>query len=105
VLRSITAVAAVAATVTGCGWFIGKDVKRSDFGEAWPLTVESGTLHCQGSDWVTFESNGTTYDVSGGDSPFLSGFGERIGPIWAQDSSGAHKDLDPLETAAEPLCM
>jgi hypothetical protein len=91
------------SAVAGCS-VIGRDVTRTDFGDAWPFTVESGTLRCQGTDSIAFETGGVIYDVTGAGSVFGSGFGEPIEPIWARDASGAHKDLAPLELAGNHLC-
>jgi hypothetical protein len=101
----LTALLAIAA-IAGCGLGpVGRQVTRAEFGDAWPLTIESGTLRCQGSDAVTFETGGRTYDVSGAAAIVGGGFGEPSDPIWARDANGALKDLEPLESAAESLCM
>jgi hypothetical protein len=99
----MTSLALVAWALTGCS-ATGRPVTRAEFGDAWPLTVDSGTVHCRGTDSVTFETGGVIYDVTGADEVFGSGFGEPIEPIWARDANGALKDLAPLELAGNRLC-
>ena len=63
-------------------------VSREDYGSAWPLTVESGTLRCEGAGAVTFTSDddGTTYWINGlaGGSAEDRGW-EEVRAIWADD--------------------
>jgi Protein of unknown function (DUF2511) len=43
-------------------------ISKSDFGNAWPFTVEEGLLSCKGGNGfgaVIFSSNGVTYAVNG----------------------------------------
>lgn len=81
----------------------GVEVRRSDFGRAWPLTVTSGVLNCEGLA-VTFTANGTTYAVNG--------FARQmdrwpdINPIWADAGIGLgyKKDIGPLIERGLELC-
>jgi uncharacterized protein DUF2511 len=73
----------LALVLTGCGSSGdggGLEVSRADFGADWPLTVQSGTLNCEGAGAVTFTTNGTTYAVNG----LASGMDEwpEIDSIW-----------------------
>jgi uncharacterized protein DUF2511 len=47
----------------------GISVSRSDLGDQWPLTIESGTLHCEtagAARFVTIEdAKGTVYAING----------------------------------------
>jgi len=77
-------------------------ISRADYGDAWPLTVDSGTLTCEPGHAVVFRApDGKEYGVNGaaGDRP-------DIGPIWADDPTGiAPKlDLSPLIEAGLALC-
>ena len=67
-----------------------RHVSRADFGDAWPLTVEGGTLRCKrlvikgvraNLDAVTFEAEGKVYSVNGVASSWK--MGREIDPIWA----------------------
>jgi Protein of unknown function (DUF2511) len=70
-------------------------VKRSDYGKAWPFTVDSGVLACEGAGAVTFEANGTRYAVNGiaagQDLP-------KINPIWRDDPdlAGLKVNIGPI---------
>ncbi len=65
-------------------------VTHEQFGEAWPLTVDSGVLECRGNKEVVFIHEGTTYAVNGNASSKYTD----IEPIWRDDPS--FKDI-PLE--------
>jgi hypothetical protein len=59
-------------------------ISAADVSEDWPLTVQSGTLSCDGPGSVTFTApDGTTYAVNGMAKSF-SGAPD-IDPIWADD--------------------
>ncbi|MFD4672379.1 DUF2511 domain-containing protein [Lentzea sp. NPDC058450] len=62
------------------------EVRREDFGEKWPLTVDSGVVRCQGGA-VTFTTNGSSYDVNG--TAMTRNRGKRIHEIWADDPNNA----------------
>lgn len=107
--------AAVGILVSGCaddhssnpGGGGGADpgkVTRADFGDSWPLTVESGTLRCDGSDGV-----GKAYIVTSEGTFALNGLAKSeyddIDPIWAEGDDGIpKKDIAPLIDAALELC-
>jgi hypothetical protein len=80
------------------------EVGRADFGKDWPLTVNSGTLHCAGVGAITFTTGGTTYAVNGfavGEHKYAD-----IKAIWARDPSGLvpRKDIGPLIERGSKLC-
>ena len=78
-------------------------VKRSDYGDAWPLTVDSGTLRCEGAGAVVFVApDGTEYGVNGMASKYAD-----IDPIWvAPDPSlpNLRKSIGPLIERGLALC-
>jgi hypothetical protein len=65
-----------------------RGVGRADYGNDWPLTVDSGTLRCEAPGAVTFTSDGTTYWVNGtaGNQAETRGWAD-IHAIWADDPS------------------
>ena len=86
----------------------GKKVTSAEFGGDWPLTVESGTLMCDGSGGV-----GDAYIVVNDQKYALNGLARGSGkfrdirPIWADDKAlgqGLKKDIGPLIDAALELC-
>jgi hypothetical protein len=84
-------------------------ISRTDYGDDWPLTVESGTLRCDEPGAVTFTSddNGTTYWVNGtaGDMADSNGW-QDIRPIWADDPAnpGLKISIGPLIDDGLALC-
>ena len=92
----------IVLTVFGCGPAPGtRQVSRADFGEEWPLTVESGLLRCQAGA-VTFETGGSVYAVNG-----LAMNNQQnldIGPIWASGVNTPKKSMSPLVDAGTALC-
>ena len=85
----------------------GEEISRQDLGKDWPLTVDSGTLHCErvGLDAVTFTADdGTTYAVNGA----AKGTDEwpDIDRIWADnpDVKGLKIDIGPLIQRGLRLC-
>jgi len=56
-------------------------VSREEYGADWPLTVDSGTLRCEGAGAVVFRApDGTDYGVNGLAADYAD-----IEPIWADD--------------------
>ena len=78
------------------------EVTRSDFGNAWPLTVGGGTLRCNGAGAVTFEAEGTVYDVNG--LAETQDLGADIDPIWEDAGHGLKKNIGPLISRGLKLC-
>lgn len=91
--------------VAGCG-AEGTEVSRDDFGSSWPLTVDSGTLRCEGEGGfgaVVINADGTDYAVNG----VAKGQGyEPIDPIWADDPelAGLKVSIGPLIDRGLALC-
>ena len=80
-----------------------RQVTSADFGDDWPLTVESGVLACEGTDSITFQTGGKTYAVV---EAGIASFGAPIDPIWADEPTGATSKMDlwPLMRAGLELC-
>jgi hypothetical protein len=92
--------------LTGCGGSESHgSVSKADMGSDWPLTVDSGTLHCDALA-VTFEApDGTEYALNGvaRDQTDLPD----IEPIWAPDpesGGGLKKSIGPLIDRGLELC-
>jgi hypothetical protein len=70
-----------------------RSVSRAEFGDRWPLTVDSGTLRYEPGHAVVFRApDGTDYAVNG------SAHGGRyrdIGAIWADNTDPATADYIP----------
>ena len=85
------------------GSIAAEAVSREDFGQEWPLTVDSGILACQGAGAVTFTTpDGTTYAVNGlaqSATPYPD-----IDPIWADAGNGYKVDIGPLIDRGLRLC-
>lgn len=65
-------------------------VSRADYGASWPLTVDGGTLRCEGAGAVVFVGpDGTEYGVNGLAAQYAD-----IGPIWAADPTGIAPKMD-----------
>ena len=95
---------ALAACTTGGGADLAaneRQVSRADFGNDWPLTVESGVLACEGAGAVTFTTGGTTYAVNG----LAQRTYPEIDAIWA-DAPGPppKKNIGPLIDRGLALC-
>jgi hypothetical protein len=88
--------------VTGSDGSRTRDVSRASYAGMWPLTVDSATIGCDGSNpWVRI----------GGDFYALNGTGRGAGykdidPIWAYDASGdgLKVSIAPLRDQAQKLC-
>ena len=78
-------------------------------GDDWPLTVDEGTLRCEGSGGVgsvTIDVDGTTYAVNGiakgGDGVAKN---KDIELVWAAgDTAGLKKDIGPFIERGLALC-
>jgi hypothetical protein len=85
-----------------------RDVSSTSYGSAWPLTVDSGTLRCEGAGAVTFTSeDGTTYWVNGAAGGQADERGwSNIRSIWADDPSleGLKISIGPLIDDGLELC-
>lgn len=82
-------------------------VSRAELGDEWPLTVEDGTLRCDGAKEagaVYFEANGRVYPVNGIARGRTDG--PEIDEIWADDPAipGAKKHIGVLIEHGLKLC-
>lgn len=84
------------------------EVSRQSMGDEWPLTVEAGTLSCQGSggigEVVFTAEDGTRYSVNG--LAKQTGKYEDIMSIWAEDPNlaGLKINMSPLLERGLALC-
>ena len=80
-------------------------MSKSELGDAWPLTVESGTVTCENGSQVIFAApNGTRYAVNG--TAMSQTDLPRIDEIWAPDPTidGAKVNISPIIDAGLALC-
>lgn len=79
------------------------EVRREDFGEKWPLTVDAGIVRCNNGA-VTFASGGVSYDVNG--TAMTRNRGRKIDEIWAANPtvSGLKIDISPILDLGLKLC-
>jgi hypothetical protein len=82
-----------------------KEVSKLDYGRHWPLTVDSGTIRCEGSSGagsVLFDADdGTTYAVNG---TAQAGGGPEIDEIWKDAGDGMKVDIGPILDEGLALC-
>jgi hypothetical protein len=79
------------------------EVSAADLGSDWPLTVDRGTLGCEGGGAVTFTTEvGTTYAVNG--LALSSTSYPDVEAIWADAPGGLKKDITPLIQRGLALC-
>jgi hypothetical protein len=82
-----------------CGWSIAgraaspaapneRQISRESMGDAWPFTVDSGTLRCLNASDVVFVVDGKTYAVNGTAKARYP----EVNPLWRDDP--AYPDLD-----------
>lgn len=89
-----------------------KMLSRSEFGDAWPLTVDSGEVEClDGRFAVIHASDGTTYALNGAAKSEARGNPKRgwhdVAEVWADDPSavGQRKDIGAILSRATSLCQ
>jgi Protein of unknown function (DUF2511) len=83
-------------------------IKKSDFGDKWPFTVNEGVLDCIGTNGfgeVIFTAKGVTYAVNG----IASGTKKykELKLIWKDEPRkdfGPKKDIGPIIQAGLKLC-
>lgn len=69
-----------------CGYFLSKphkgerDISRQQYGDLWPLTVETGRLACRGNAVTFTDDRGTIYFLNG--VAKMRNLGIDIDPIW-----------------------
>lgn len=78
-----------------------KNVTRSDYSTAWPLTVDAATIGCANGKDPYVQVGSTRYALNGTEAGY-----EPISSIWADDpaSPGLKVDIAPLRSAALALC-
>lgn len=83
-------------------------VERDDFGDAWPLTVDSGRVRCEPYETYVFVGpGGTEYALNG--LAETEGYAD-IEPIWRDDPDPPVEgvdlkvSIDPLMQAASERC-
>lgn len=103
-------VLALSLLPASCGGDAGGDNEISkNYGNAWPFTVSSGTLSCDGPGWVTFTRADETYAVNGLASGHAPEEGwQEVDEIWANDPDvagmGMKKDIGPILDDGLKLC-
>lgn len=88
--------------ITGTSGSHSRTVSRSSYAGAWPLTLDSVKIGCDGSNpWVLVGD--TFYALNGAGK--MAGYKD-IDPIWAYDpaTSGLKLDISGLRAQAEKLC-
>jgi hypothetical protein len=80
-------------------------LRREDFGEAWPLTVDKARVWCEPGGAVLLISNQTIYAVNGKAVELFGGQYRAIDEIWAEDAAGAKKDMTPIIGEGTRLCQ
>lgn len=100
-MRRVLAVLLLAVTLAGCG--AGKShIARTDYGAAWPFTVESGDIECWRPDMVVLQVGEDHYGLNGsarGSGTFKDGK-----DITIEDASGAPADYDQFITMGLAMC-
>lgn len=82
-----------------------RELRASDFGDEWPLTVDGGTVACEAPSRVTFTVDGTTYSVNGSADSAAATEGWRdIRPIWRKGTDTPYVSIGPLIDAGLELC-
>ena len=95
-----------------------RHITKTNFGEAWPLAVDSGTLHCDGTALTFAAEDGFTYYLNGMAKARKLGRADidtiRLPgkPLWVRDPRPPHKmvnvgipkDISALIDAARALC-
>lgn len=79
------------------------EIRRGDYGERWPLTVDAAVLACEPGGVATVTVDGTTYGLEAADEQ-KSRPGFRLERILANDSDRGKKDPTVLLRDARGLC-
>lgn len=80
-------------------------VTKAEYGERWPLTVDTAEVECLPGDRYVVHANGTTYGLNGlamaGPDAYPS-----VRPIWRDDPNnpGSKVSIAPLIEAAKSTC-
>lgn len=105
-IRLAVLIAAGSLATAGCGGSeaAGQQVTSEDYGNAWPLTVDEGTLRCEPAGQVVFTApDGTEYAVNG--MADTAGYAD-IDPIWAgsRDPGIPKMSMGPLIDDGLAMC-
>jgi Protein of unknown function (DUF2511) len=95
---------AACSSTTG-GGSDSAEVSRAEFGNAWPLTVESGTVSCEPPSSVVFtDDSGNRYAVNG--TAMSATDYPDIDAIWAPNPEidGTKIDISPILDTGLDLC-
>ena len=81
-------------------------VTAADLGDAWPLTVDAGTLHCYNGVSITITVGATEYAINGPAQANRAEGVKLIDEIWADapGNLGLKKDMGPLIKRGQSLC-
>lgn len=83
---------------------VDEPVSQAEFGDAWPLTIDRGTVRCEPPGAVVFQApDGSDYGVNG--VATSQGYPE-LAPIWADDPDPLvpKKSIGPLLDRGLALC-
>lgn len=105
--RTLLLIAALAAALVACSpdkGFKSEQVGRTDYGEAWPLTVADALLVCDPGGVPTVQVDGRAYGLRNVATPEETEKGLRR--IWVNDPDGVggKKDMTILLENALDLC-
>ncbi len=84
-----------------------KLLRRADFGDRWPFTVEQGYVMCVSGSAVVFRANDATYAINGQASGMAARNGFRPAEdIWRENPSipGTRINIKPVIDAGLALC-
>ena len=89
--------------LVACGGATEKSVSKNEFGDSWPLTVDSGVVECLAGSAVVFKHDGITYQLNGQASNM--GY-TKIDPIWKDNPAlaGTKINIAPLIKLGLGLC-
>lgn len=76
-----------------------QEVRREDFGDAWPFTVEEGVVTCRGAGSVLFVTNHKTYAVNG--LAISDGIHRNIREIWRDNPNRG--SYGPVKLSIAPI--
>lgn len=76
-----------------------REVKREDFGDAWPFTVEQGVVICRGTGSVLFVTSLKTYAVNG--LAISDGMHGNIRDIWRDNPNRG--SYGPVKVSIAPI--
>lgn len=84
-----------------------KYISANEFGDRWPLLVESGYVDCERGGCVVFRSGGETYAINGNAMSWKARRGySDLEPIWKDDPKipGVKVSIAPILDAGLRFC-